>query len=214
MTQRIGQYILPDMENKYMVNNSCSEIMGQWRFSKDVINKMNQMASKTTTIEYGGVLCGSIEGIRKNKPIIDIITECRGNECDMHLDSKKECAKQKSVPKGTFHTHPDREVTLPSIRDLVAISPSANIMCIGTSKAKEDRIMCFKSKPLITEEDINRRKKLIGAYRLEAKLTDIYRLEPKIITTEEWKNRMEEYNNVRNDILKYYYKFDPSKCME
>lgn len=190
-----------------MANYSCSEIMGNWRFSKDVINKMSKITDKTKIIERGGVLCGSIEGIRKKKPIIDIISECEGTKCSIQLDSMKECMERKSVPKGTFHTHPGIVEALPSAGDLGFISARADILCIGTPKAKEDRIICFKSKRLSSEEEINRRKKIDYTFRLESKI---------ITSSYTTKKEGEEYDNSLKDLFseKYYYKFDPSKCVE
>lgn len=188
-----------------MVDNSCSDIIGQWRFSKEAINKMNQITDKTKIIERGGILCGRTEKNGDKK--IDLISECKGTGCDIILDPSKVC-KEQSL--GIFHTHPGRIIkTLPSIADLgFQETRGLLLMCIGAPKVKEDRIICIRSKHLSKEEEIERRNKRDIVYELELKIKNL----PFHAT----KKEREDYNNRFDDIFseKNYYKFDPSKCIE
>ncbi len=186
------------------MTNSCSDIIQEWTFSKDTIDKMNQITDKTKIIERGGVLCGS----ERNKKI-NLISECKGDRCSIETGSWKECTKRNFVPKGNFHTHTGNIVrTLPSIGDSGFLAVHGALMCIGTPKAKEDRIICIKQKGLSKEDELDRNKKLDDMYRLEMKIKNL----PFSAT----KKEREEYDKRFKDIFpgKYYYKFDPSKCMK
>jgi hypothetical protein len=186
------------------MTNLCSDIIQQWIFSKDAIDKMNQIIDKTKIIERGGVLCGNEE----NKKI-NLISECKGDRCSIEVDSWKECAKQNLVPMGNFHTHPGNIVKIqPSIGDLGFLYVHGTLMCIGAPKTKDDRIICIKQKNLNKEDELDRNKEIDYTYRLETKIKNL----PFIAT----KKEREEYDKRFKDIFpgKYYYKFDPSKCME
>ena len=204
-----------------MSKNSCSDIMGHWRFSKDAINKMDQITDKTKIIERGGILCGRIGKIGEKRiditkigeKKIDLISECKGTRCDIQtdpLDSFKVCTEQSYIDTfGIFHTHPGKIIkTQPSIADLIFQETHGQLMCIGAPKAKEDRIICIKSKHLGREEEINKRKKLDDMYKLERKIRNL-----SFYAT---KKEREDYDKRFEDIFseKYYYKFDPSKCVE
>ena len=188
-----------------MTYNSCSDMIGWWRFSKDAINKMDQITDKTKIIERGGILCGITEKSGEKK--IDLISECKGTNCDIMLDPSKVC-KEQSL--GIFHTHPGRiTTTLPSIADLEFQETGGWLLtCIGAPKAKEDRIICIRSKHLSNEEEIDRRNKIDSTRRLEIKI--------KNLSFYATKKERENYYNRFKDIFseKYYYKFDPSKCVE
>lgn len=107
--------------------NSCSDIIQQWRFSKDAINKINQITDKTKIIERGGVLCGN-EGTKN----INVISECKGDKCSVETGSWKECTDRNFLPMGSFHTHPGNIVrTLPSISDLGFLAVHGALMCIS-----------------------------------------------------------------------------------
>ena len=166
---------------------------------------MRQITDKTKIIERGGILCGITEKNGKKK--IDLISECKGTRCDLILDLPKVCKEQ---TLGIFHTHPGRIAkTLPSIADLgFQETHGLLLMCIGAPKVKEDRIICIRSKHLSREEEIDRRNKRDSAYKLEIKIKNL----PLHAT----KKEREDYDNRFKDIFseKYYYKFDPSKCME
>lgn len=186
------------------MTNLCSDIIQKWRFSKDAINKMNQIIEKTKIIERGGVLCGNKEDKK-----INLISECKGDRCSVETGSSEECTKRNLTPLGNFHTHPGNiERTLPSIGDLGFQSTYGALMCIGAPKAKEDRIICIKQKSLNKEDELDRNKKLDDMYRLEMKIKNF----PFAAT----KKEREEYDKRFKEIFpgKYYYKFDPSKCME
>lgn len=202
-----------------MTDNYCSDIMGQWRFSKDAINKMNQITDKTKIIERGGILCGRIgkigekriDLIKIGEKKIDLISECKGTRCDIQqTDPFKTCTEQSYVDTfGAFHTHPGKIIqTLPSIADLLFQDTHGQLMCIGAPKAKLDRIICIKNKHINREDEIDRRNKLDDVYKLERKIRNL-----PFYTT---KKEREDFNNRFNDIFseKYYYKFDPSKCVE
>lgn len=189
---------------KDMVNN-CSDIIGQWRFSKESINKMDQITNKTKIIERGGILCGRTENNGKKK--IDLISECKGTRCDIILNKPDVCKEQ---TLGNFHTHPGKiTMTLPSIADLGFQETQGLLLtCIGGPKAKIDRIICIRSKHLSREEEIDRRKKIDNAYRLEMKINNL--------PFSAAKKERHDYNIQLNDIFseKYYYKFDPHKCVD
>jgi hypothetical protein len=185
------------------MTNSCSSIIQEWRFSKDAINKMNQIVDKTKIIERGGVLCGN-----KETKKINLISECKGNRCSIEIGSWEECTERNFLPLGNFHTHPGIIVkTQPSIGDLRFLAAHGASMCIGAPKAMENRIICIKQKSLSREDEINRNIKLDDLYRLELKINNL----PFPAT----KKEREEYKKRFEDIFpgKYYYKFDPSKCI-
>jgi len=191
------------VENVNMAN-SCSDIIQEWRLSKDAINKMDQIIDKTKIIERGGVLCGN----EKNKKI-NLISECKGDRCSVETGSWIECTERDFLPMGSFHTHPGNIIkTQPSISDLEFLAVHGALMCIGAPKAKEDRIICIKQKSLNKEAELDRNKKLDDMYRLEMKINNL----PFAAT----KTEREEYNKRFKDIFpgKYYYKFDPNECME
>jgi hypothetical protein len=186
------------------MTNSCSGIMQEWRFSKDAIDKMNQIMDKTKIIERGGVLCGN-EGTKK----INLISECEGDRCSIEIDNWEKCTERNFLPLGSFHTHPGKIVkTQPSIGDLGFLAAHGASMCIDAPKALEDRIICIKQKGLSKENELDRNRKLVDMYRLEMKIKNL----PFSAT----KNEREEYGKRFKDIFpgKYYHKFDPSKCME
>jgi hypothetical protein len=185
------------------MTNICSDMIQEWRFSKDSIDKMDQIMSKTKIIERGGVLCGNEETKK-----INIISECKGNKCNIEIISGEKCTGRNSIPLGSFHTHPGNiDKTKPSISDLGSLSVYGGLMCIGAPKAKIDRIICIKQKGLNKENELDRNRKLNNLYRLETKIRNL----PFSAT----KKEREEYDKRFKDIFpgKYYYKFDPSKCM-
>lgn len=184
--------------------NSCSDIIQEWRFNQDAINKMNHIIDKTKIIERGGVLCGNEETKK-----INLISECKGDRCSVETGSWKECTERDFIPMGSFHTHPGNIVkTQPSISDLGFLAVHGALMCIGAPKAKEDRIICIKQKSLNKEAELYRNKKLDDMYKLEMKINNL----PFVVT----KKEREEYDKRFKEIFpgKYYYKFDPSKCMK
>lgn len=83
-----------------MISDSCSDIMGKWRFSKDSINKMTQIIDKTKIIERGGILCGTTKKELQKKKI-DLVSECKGTRCNIRLDPSNICNEQTI---GLFHT--------------------------------------------------------------------------------------------------------------
>ena len=192
--------------------NSCSDIIQEWRFSKDAINKMNQIIDKTKIIERGGVLCGAdaqAKAINEGTKKINVISECKGNRCSVETGSWKECTQRNFVPMGNFHTHPGNIIkTQPSIGDLGFLSVHGALMCIGAPKAKEDSIICIKQKSLNKEDELYRNKKLDEMYRLETKIKNL----PFAAT----KKEREEYDKRFKDIFpgKYYYTFDPNECVK
>ncbi len=192
--------------------NSCSDIIQQWRFSRNAIIKMNQITNKTKIIERGGVLCGAdaqAKAINEETKKINLISECKGDKCSIETRSWKECTKRDLLPMGNFHTHPGNIVkTQPSIGDLGFLSVHGALMCIGAPKAKEDKIICIKQKMLNKEDELDRNKKLDYIYRLETKIKNL----PFAVT----KKEREEYDKRFKDIFpgKYYYKFDPLRCTE
>lgn len=184
------------------MTNSCSDIIQEWRFSKDAINKMNQIMDKTKIIERGAILCGK----EKTKKI-NLISECKGNKCNIEIDSLEECTKRNLLPLGSFHTHPGNLTkTQPSIADLKFLACHGASICIGAPKAKEDRIICIKQKDLSKIDELFRNRELDHIYRLETKIKNL----PFSAT----KKEREEYIKRFEDIFpgKYYYKFDPSRC--
>lgn len=186
------------------MTNSCPDIIQEWRFSKDSIDDMNKITDKTKIIERGGVLCGNKEDKK-----INVISECKGDRCSVETGSSEECTKRNLTPLGNFHTHPGNiEKTLPSISDLGFQSKYGALMCIGAPKAKEDRLICIKQKGLSKEDEICRNRKLDDTHRLEVKIKNL----PFFAT----KKEREEYSKRYKDIFpgKYYYRFDPSKCIE
>ena len=191
-----------------MINNSCSEIMGSWRFGKESISKMNQITDNTKIIERGGILCGGIEKTGEKR--IDLISECKGTKCDIQTDPFKTCTEHLYIDTfGIFHTHPGKIMqTLPSIADLIFQDTHGQLMCIGAPRAKLDRIICIKGKRLNREDEIDRRKKLEDMYKLERKITNL----SFYATKKERKDYNKRFNNIFSE--KYYYKFDPSKCVE
>ncbi len=187
-----------------MTNNLCSDIIQEWRFSKYAINKMNRITDKTKIIERGGVLCGNQETKR-----INLISACKGDRCSLETGSWKECTKRNFLPMGNFHTHPGNILkTQPSIGDLGYLATHGALMCIGAPKAKEDRIICIKNKQLKKEDELYRNKKLEDMYILEMKIKNL----PFSATKKERENYDNEFKDLYSE--KYYYKFDPSKCME
>ncbi len=181
-----------------MIDNSCSEIIGQWRFRKEAINKMNQITDKTKIIERGGILCGTTDKNGEKK--IDLVSECKGTRCDLLINLSNVCKEQ---TLGIFHTHPGKIIqTLPSIADLGYHETSGWLLtCIGAPKAKIDKIICIRSKHLSREEEIDKRNKMDNTYRLETKF--------KRLPFHVAKKAREDYNNQFKDIFseKYYYKF-------
>ncbi len=130
--------------------DKCSDIIQEWRFSKDAINKMNQIINKIKIIERGGILCGNGE----NKKI-NLISEFKGVRHSVGVSSWKECTERNLLPMGNFHTHPGNIFkTQPSIADLGFLAFHGSLMCIGAPKAKEDRIICIKQKGLRKEDEL------------------------------------------------------------
>lgn len=190
---------------------NCSDIIGSWRFTKESIDKMNQIIDKTKIIERGGILCSKIKRGGEEK-IIDLISECKGTKCDIEPDNAyKNCIENGYIDTfGVFHTHPGKfEKTLPSIADLIYQRDNGyTLMCISTPKAKENRIICIKNKSISKEEELIRNKKLDYMLKLET----IIKNRSFYATKQERKYYGENFDNVFSD--KYYYKFDPSDCQQ
>ena len=176
----------------------CSEIIGEWKFSKESINKMNEMAERTRTIEHGGVLCGNDETKK-----IDLKSECEGDVCAIYINPNRECPRLDLIPIGDFHTHPSGKLK-PSPSDLKLLHYHL-LECIGTSRAKDGRVLCFKPKYLNHKDELNRNKKL----------EDIIELRRRVKTSDITPKELDQYRKGYRDLLgKYYYNFDPSKCVD
>lgn len=174
----------------------CSEIIGEWRFSKESINKMSQMAKRTKNIENGGVLCGNDE-----TKIIDLKSECEGDYCGIYINPSIECSILNLIPIGDFHTHPSG-MTKPSPSDLKFLSNHL-LECIGTSR--DNKVLCFKSKYLNNKDELNKNKEL----------EEVIELRRKVKTSDITPKELDQYHKKYSDLLeKYYHNFDPSKCVK
>ncbi len=119
-------------------------------FSKQAVNKIDELIDTTEKREKGGVLCLSVN----NEIYLENTVEGGEDEIDIQLSCKEE-----ENPIGTFHTHPVGEIERISSNDYERATEDF-ITCIGQKIEGKNKIKCLI--PLgINKKEKKRREYLI-----------------------------------------------------
>jgi len=113
--------------------------------SSNIIDEMKNQTfrSKKDGLEYGFTICSSAEYWRQMNNQNTIPSErCIGTECKISVtkeEVRKSCPPDKK-DIAYFHTHPKRDISLPSFDDIISMRTLEHkFACIGSKK----EIKCF-----------------------------------------------------------------------
>lgn len=112
---------------------------------KNIIGEMKNQTiqSKKDGLEHGFTICSSSEYWREmNDKNTVALGKCIGTECKISVtkeEVKKSCPSDKK-DLAYFHTHPNRDISLPSFDDIISMGALGHkFSCIGS----KTEIRCF-----------------------------------------------------------------------
>ncbi len=119
---------------------------------KNIINEMKNQTiqSKKDGLEHGFTICSSVEYCEEQQSVVGQMNSqntipserCIGTECKISVtkeDVRKSCPPDKK-DLAYFHTHPNRDISLPSFDDIISMHALGHkFACIGS----KTEIRCF-----------------------------------------------------------------------